>query len=98
MGANPPIWAACFGDKAANVHVLTWVRWIRIQDGLCLDDTDHKDTDRDDTDKDDMNQDDIMLVSEIREGVRMKKTFLNGHCPFRGGGRPLPGCFGPFFY
>ena len=27
-----------------------------------------------------------------------KKTFLNGHCPFRGGGgRPMPGWFGPFF-
>ena len=35
----------------------------------------------------------------VREGVQIKKTFLNGHCPFRGGGpQPLPGCFGPFFY
>ena len=34
----------------------------------------------------------------LREGVQMKKTFLNGHCPFRGGGgRPLSSWFGPFF-
>ena len=37
-------------------------------------------------------------ISVVREGVQMKKTFLNGHCPFRGGGgKPLPGWFGPFF-
>ena len=41
----------------------------------------------------------IDITITIREGVQMKKTFLNGHCPFRGGGpQPLPGCFGPFFY
>ena len=40
------------------------------------------------------------LYMELREGVQMKKkTFLNGHCPFRGGGGlPLPGWFGLFFY
>ena len=35
------------------------------------------------------------IQNQVREGVQMKKTFLIGHCPFRGGGgRPLPGWFG----
>ena len=39
----------------------------------------------------------LALTGALREGVQMKKTFLNGHCTFRGGGgRPLPDWFGPF--
>ena len=26
------------------------------------------------------------VMSSVREGVQTKKTFLNGHCPFRGEG------------
>ena len=42
---------------------------------------------------------DVLSVVDQDKGRRPKeKTFLNGHCPFRGGGpQPLPGCFGPFF-
>ena len=31
---------------------------------------------------------DLKKTFSIREGVQIKKTFLNGHCPFRGGGPP----------
>ena len=34
----------------------------------------------------------------VRDDIHKKKIRLNGHCPFGvGGGRPLPGWFGPFF-
>ena len=38
--------------------------------------------------------------SAVREGVQMKKTFLNGHCPYRSYPPPSPrgnGQRGPFF-
>ena len=33
----------------------------------------------------------------LREGVQIKKTFLNGHCPFRGGGSTPARLFWSFF-